>query len=191
MTHILHIDSSARVDGSVTRQLTHKVVGKFQGTSTYRDLGLALPQINDTWLAANWTAADERDSVQTDRLALSDALIAELQNADTIVIGVPLYNFGVPASLKAWIDLICRNGQTFNYTPDGPKGRLTGKRAILVMASGGVPLNSEADFATGYMRQVLKFIGIEDVQIIAADQVAKNGGDAINAAHTQIAALAD
>ncbi|WP_299686290.1 NAD(P)H-dependent oxidoreductase [uncultured Tateyamaria sp.] len=187
---ILHIDSSARVAGSVTRDLTARIVAKLGGDVIRRDLKDALPQITEAWVGANFTPADERDDVQRDLLALSDRLVEELKAADTIVIGLPLYNFGVPAALKAWIDLIARAGVTFRYTENGPVGLLNGKRAILAVSTGGVPVGSDVDFATAYMRQVLGFVGITDVELVAADQVVANGASAIAAAHTAIDRLA-
>ena len=165
---VLHIDSSARTTGSVTRDLSAEIVGKIGGDVIRRDLKDALPQITEAWVGANFTPADQRDDLQRDTLALSDTLVKELQDADTIVIGVPIYNFGVPAALKAWIDLVARAGVTFKYSETGPVGLLEGKRAVLAIASGGTGVDSEIDFATGYMRHILGFIGIHDVEVIAA-----------------------
>ncbi|WP_415921756.1 FMN-dependent NADH-azoreductase [Tateyamaria sp. SN6-1] len=187
---ILHIDSSARTEGSVTRDLTAQIVTKLGGDVIRRDLKDALPQITENWVGANFTPADDRDDVQRDTLALSDTLIAELKAADTIVIGLPLYNFGVPASLKAWIDLVARAGVTFKYGENGPVGLLEGKRAVLAVSTGGVPVGSDYDFATGYMRHVLGFIGITDVEMVAADRVVVNGEAAVNAAKAEIEKLA-
>ena len=93
-----------------------------------------------------------------------------MQAADTLVITCPIYNFGVSSALKAWIDQICRAGQTFNYTESGPVGLLSGKRAYIIVTSGGVPVGSAVDFASPHLTQVLRFIGIEAIQVIAADQ---------------------
>ena len=187
---LLHIDSSARTEGSVTRDLTAQIVAKIGGDVIRRDLRDALPQINEAWVGANFTPADRRDDVQRDTLALSDTLVAELKAADTIVIGLPLYNFGVPAALKAWIDLVARAGVTFKYGENGPEGLLTGKRAILAVSTGGVPVGSAYDFATAYMRHVLGFIGITEVEMVAAERVVANGDAAIAAAQAEIDALA-
>lgn len=186
----LHIDSSARTQGSVTRDLSAQIVAKFAGPVIRRDLRHALPQISEDWVTANFTPSEERDAAQLDTLALSDQLVAELKAADTIVIGVPVYNFGVPAALKAWVDLVARARLTFEYTENGPVGLLTGKRVILAVATGGMPVGSPADFATSYMRQVLGFIGLTDVQIIAADQVSVHGDAARTKAMDDIAKLA-
>jgi FMN-dependent NADH-azoreductase len=100
-------------------------------------------------------------------------------DADVLVIGVPVYNFGIPASLKAWVDMIARARLTFRYTESGPVGLLRGKRAVLVVASGGTAVGSEIDFATDYLRHVLGFLGIDDVEIIAANRVMPRGEDEV------------
>lgn len=187
---ILHIDSSARREGSVTRALTAEVAERLGGRVIRRDLATPLPQIDEAWVTANFTPADARNPAQRQTLALSDDLVAELKDADTIIIGVPLYNFGIPASLKAWIDLVARAGVTFRYTDAGPQGLLEGKRVVLVLASGGVPIGSEADFASGHLRQVLSFLGLTDVEIIAADRTAIDSEAAVATAQAQVAALA-
>lgn len=187
---VLHIDSSARFEGSVTRDLTRDILAQIGGTVIRRDLADALPQINPAWLGANGTEADKRDAAQQEQLALSDTLIDEVQRADTLVIGVPLYNFTIPASLKAWIDQIYRAGRTFQYGPAGSTGLLNGKRAILAIATGGVPIDSPADFATPYLRFALGFIGITDVTVVAAPELMSNGDAALQAAQAQIKALA-
>ncbi|MCV6584749.1 MAG: NAD(P)H-dependent oxidoreductase [Marinibacterium sp.] len=187
---VLHIDASARADGSVSRQLSAAVVDRLgAGRVIRRDLANAIPQITETWVGANFTPADARDALQRDTLALSDALVDELQQADTVVIGAPMYNFGIPASLKAWIDQIARAGLTFKYTDTGPVGLLDGKRAIVVIATGGVPVGAPVDFVSPYLRHVLGFVGITDVQIISADQLNADADSALSAAQDSIAAL--
>ena len=187
---ILQIDTSARVQGSTSRQLSARIAAKLGGKITRRDLNEGLPQIDETWIAANFTPADQRTEAQTAALALSDSLIAEIMEADVLVIGVPVYNFGVPAALKAWIDQIARTGVTFKYAETGPKGLLSGKRAILAVASGGTSVGSEIDFATGYMRHILGFIGITDVEIIAADALMVDADAALAKANAAIDSLA-
>lgn len=187
---ILHIDASARRTGSVTRALTEQIVSRLGGTVVRRDLADPLPQLDEAWLGANWTPETDRSAEQTEALALSDTLIEEVLAADTLVIGAPVYNFAVPAALKAWIDQVCRAGRTFRYTEAGPEGLLTGKRAIIVMASGGTKIGSEIDFASGYLRHVLGFIGITDVAFITADQLMAESDKAIDDAQDQIARLA-
>lgn len=188
---ILHIDASARRTGSATRDLSDRIV-KHLGAAHIirRDLATPLPLLTEDWINANFTPADQRDPVQRDQLSLSDELVQELQKADTIVIGLPIYNFSVPAAFKAWIDLVARAGLTFAYSETGPKGLLEGKRAVLAIASGGTAVGSEIDFATNYARHVLGFIGIHDVEVIAADQMALDAETALKSAHKAVSELA-
>ncbi len=188
---LLRIDSSARRSGSVSRDLLDRIVARFgDGTQVIaRDLADGIPQITEAWVNANFTQADARSAEQAAELALSDTLVAELKAADTILIGLPIYNFGVPAALKAWVDQVARAGLTFRYTESGPKGLLTGKRAVIAVASGGTEAGSEIDFATGYMRHVLGFIGITDVVFVAADRLMLDAETAMQSAGAQVAAL--
>jgi len=189
--HILRIDASARRTGSVSRDLADRVIARLgDATVTNRDLATPLPLIDEAWVSANFTPADQRTAEHQATLALSDDLIAEIRAADTIVIGLPIYNFGVPAALKAWIDMVARAGVTFQYTETGPKGLLEGKRAIVAVASGGTEAGSDIDFATGYIRHVLGFIGITDVDFVTADRLMIDAEGTIAKAHGQIAALA-
>jgi FMN-dependent NADH-azoreductase len=186
----LNIQASARHDGSVTRQLSDKILTEIAADQTItRDLATGLPLLGATWLAANFTLADDRTDVQRETLALSDSLITEIKQADTIVIGSPVYNFSVPAVLKAWIDQIARVGVTFKYTPDGPVGLLSGKRAIIVIASGGTSVGSDIDYASGYLKHIMGFIGITDVTIIAADALGNDANAKIAAANDAIKQL--
>ena len=188
MTTLLRIDASARKTGSVTRKLTDRITDRLNPDRVItRDLGTALPQIDETWVTANFTPPESRDAAQSKALVLSDSLVAELQAAETIVIGLPVYNFSVPAALKAWIDLIARAGVTFRYTADGPKGLLTGKRAIIAIASGGTEFGSDIDFASGYLRHMLGFVGITDITFIRADRAGNEG--ILEAANNAVDAL--
>lgn len=187
---ILQIDASARTTGSTSRQLTASIVETLGGEVIRRDLTTPIPQIDETWVNANFTPADQRSDAQKKALALSDALVAEIKAADVIVIGVPVYNFGVPAALKAWIDQIARAGLTFQYTENGPEGLLEGKRAVIALATGGTEVGSDIDFASGYMRHIMGFIGITDVEIVAADRLMADAEKAMADATAQIAALA-
>lgn len=187
---ILRIDASARRHGSVSRQLTDDIIAQLAPAQvTTRDLSDGIDLIDEAWVEANFTAADARCPAQAAVLAGSDKLVAELQAADTLVIGLPVYNFSVPTALKAWVDQVARAGVTFRYTPDGPKGLLTGKRAIVAIASGGTRLDSDIDFAGRYLRHVLGFIGITDVDFIRADAMMTDSG-ALSRAKAQVAALA-
>ena len=194
MTHILRIDASARTHGSTTRELADQLEARLveQGYGalvTRRDLGLNPPPLlNEAWVGANFTDAAERSDEQKALLAASEELIGEIEAADTIIITAPIYNFSIPASLKAWIDQVARARRTFRYTEAGPEGLLKGKRAYIVFASGGVPLGSEVDFASAYLRHILGFVGISDVEFIAADGHQKDRGAMARAA-TAIGAL--
>ncbi|MGB0901787.1 FMN-dependent NADH-azoreductase [Halocynthiibacter sp.] len=191
MTHILHIDASARTEGSVSRDLTARITAHFTGAEiTYRDLNNSLPHVTGDWVGATFTPADARTDAQKDTLALSDTLVDELEAADVIVIGVPIYNFSVPASLKAWIDLISRVGRTFQYTEKGPQGLIANKRAILAVASGGTQVGSDIDFAVPYLTHVLGFIGVTNVEVIAADALAQDAETKLKSAHSAISAIA-
>ncbi len=143
--------------------------------------------VDAAWVDANFTPPEQRNEEQKAALAESDALVSELKAADVLVIGVPIYNFGIPAALKAWVDMVARARLTFRYTENGPVGLLQGKRAYLAVASGGTAVGSEIDFATGYLRHVLGFLGIDDVQIVAADRLMARGEEeAMREAHAQV-----
>ncbi|MGC9420182.1 MAG: FMN-dependent NADH-azoreductase [Rhodovulum sp.] len=189
---ILRIDSSARLEGSVSRELTDRIVAHLADADSRivtRDLSGGLPLLNAAWIGANFTPETDRTEAQRAELALSDELIAELQAADTVVIGLPVYNFGLPAALKAWVDLVARAGVTFRYTKAGPEGLLSGKRVIVALASGGTGMGSEIDFATPYLRHVLGFLGITDVTFVGADRLALDAEGALAAAHRAVDAL--
>ncbi len=194
MTNILRIESSIKGGASVTRKLTDKLVEKLSGASTGAIIternAQGIPLIDGSWVGAAYTPAADRNADQNAALALSDTLISELRAADVIVIGMPIYNFGVTGPLKAWIDQICRVGETFQYTETGPKGLLSDTKVYVAYASGGVPMGSGYDFASTYLRQVLGFIGITDVQFVAAEGVAANEAAAIARAEDQIEKLA-
>jgi FMN-dependent NADH-azoreductase len=170
MTSILNVQASASLESSVTRMLAKAAVTHLAADNVVtRNLSDCIKLLDSDWLTANSTPAAERTDAQKNALALSDTLIAEINDADTLVIGLPIYNFGVPAALKAWIDQIARVGITFSYSENGPVGLLKNKRAIILLASGGTKMGSDIDFASEYMKHILGFIGITDVTIIAAD----------------------
>lgn len=192
---ILRIDTSVRTSDSVTRELTNRFIETIsRGTDTAilrHDLAKGLPLIDETWVGANFTPAEDRTDEQKQVLRLSDDLIADLEAADIIAIGLPIYNFSVPAAMKAWVDLVARARVTFRYTENGPEGLLKNKKAYLFVASGGTGVGSEIDFATSYMRHALAFIGITDVTIVAADQMALDAGASLAKANDALAAAAE
>ncbi len=191
---VLRIDGSARKEGSITRQLTDDYLAKLSAAGEVasivtRDTSEGIDFVSEAWMGANFTDDADRTDEQKAVLAKSDEMVAELEEADLIVIGVPIYNFGVPASLKAWVDMIARARKTFKYTENGPVGLLEGKRAVLVVASGGTEAGSDIDFATGYMKHIMGFIGIHDVDVVAADRLMVDAEASIAGANSQIADL--
>ncbi|MEM9395749.1 MAG: NAD(P)H-dependent oxidoreductase [Pseudomonadota bacterium] len=191
MTTVLRIDSSPRKGHSVSRDLGDKIVARLGAENvTNRDISGGLPAVGEAWIGANFTPAADRSDTQRSELSLSDELVAELQAADVIVISLPIWNFGIPSTLKAWVDQVARAGVTFSYTAEGPKGLLEGKRAVLAIASGGTEVGSEIDFATDYMKHVLGFIGIHDVEVVAADRMMVDADASMAKANAAIDAIA-
>lgn len=189
MPTLLHLDASP-LHTSVSRELGREFVATWKaahpnGAVIYRDLAAATPApIDQSWIGAAYTPAGQRTSDQDAVLATSEALIQELETADEIVIGVPMHNFSIPASLKLWIDQVVRAGRTFSYSADGPKGLLPGKKATLLVASGGVySAESPAaamNFVEPYLKAILGFIGIADVRTVTVDGVAKMMSGAVD-----------
>ena len=180
MSTLLHIDSSARSGGSISRQLTASYATQWQaknpgGKIVHRDLAAdTLPHLSESLLGAYFTPADARNAEQAELIKQSDALVDELLAADTIVIGVPMYNFAPPSTLKAWIDHVFRAGRTFKYTETGPVGLVNGKKAVIILSRGGKysegPMEA-LDFQGKYLKSALGFIGITDVELVIAEGV--------------------
>ncbi|RJK98861.1 FMN-dependent NADH-azoreductase [Paracoccus aestuarii] len=175
--NILHLDSAITEDASVSRQLTAQIVDRLRdanpgATVTRRDLNEGVPAIDSTWFRAVRVGTDSPTAEEQDRIRTSDTLLAEVQAADTLVIGLPVYNFSLPATLKNWLDQIARAGVSFRYTAEGPEGLLTGKRAIVAYTAAGTPMGSDLDHASGYLRHMLGFLGITDVTFVPADGLA-------------------
>jgi FMN-dependent NADH-azoreductase len=146
--------------------------------------------VSTSSLAAIGTPAGERteEQAQNETSQLADTLIKELQDADIIIIGAPVYNFGPPASLKAWVDLVARAGTTFRYGENGPEGLLKDKKAYIIAVSGGTPIGGDIDFMSGWLKFFLGFIGISDVEMIVADGIFGQGGEQkIEAANQAVA----
>jgi len=191
---ILKISSSGRIEGSTSRALSRDLISALKDRYgdidvVDRDLATGVPVVDEAWIEANFTPEESRTEQHRKALAYSDTLVAELQNADVLVIGVSMYNFSITATLKAWIDMIARAHLTFRYTENGPQGLLSGKKAYLVVATGGVPVGSPMDFATPYLRHALAFVGITDVEIVAADRLNSDAEESLNKARAQIANL--
>lgn len=180
--NILQVNSSARVfendQGSHSTRLANELSARLladnaSATLTVRDLARQPhPVLDEAALGALFTPAEARSSEQAARVALDDVLIAEIQAADAVVIGVPMYNFGVTAQLKNWIDAIARARVTFQYTEKGPVGLLTGKTVYAVLSRGGVHRDTERDSQVPYLKSVLGFLGMTDVRFIYAEGLA-------------------
>jgi len=173
---VLQVNSSSRFEGSISRQVVGLVAEELfardlKNTLIDRDLTTGVDFISEAWIGANFTPENERSAVQDEVLSFSNELVDEVFAAQHIVIGAPMYNFAIPAMLKAWFDQIARAKLTFEYTDTGPRGLVEGKKAYVVIASGGVTVGSEYDFSSNYLKQVLGFIGITDVTIIDANQI--------------------
>jgi len=175
---ILQVNSSARTDGSQSTRLATSITQGLlaahpDASLVVRDLARTPhPGLDEAALGALFTPAEQRSSAQAARVAQDDALIAELQQADTIVIGVPMYNFGVPAQLKNWIDAVSRVRVTFQYTDQGPVGLLTGKRVVFALTRGGMYRNTPKDSQVPYLTTVFAFLGMSDVHFIYAEGLA-------------------
>ena len=191
---ILEVSAGARSEGSISRQLTADLIAALETRdgnteTTRRDIAAGLPFVDEGWVAANFTPEEERTPLHRQTLAESDALVAELRAADILVIGAPIYNFSVPATFKAWIDMIARARLTFEYTENGPKGLLENKKAYVIVPSGGVPVGSPMDFATPYIRHALSFVGITDIEFIGAQGAHRGNPHALDSARARIAEL--
>jgi FMN-dependent NADH-azoreductase len=195
--NILSLVASGRA-ASVSSSLARELVAHLQSvhadaTVVSHDLAQdPLPVVNDDWVGGAFAPPAARTPQQAEELKLSDRLVDELLAADAIVIGTPLYNFSIPAALKAWIDQIVRAGRTFTYHGPGQFSPLVpaGKKVYVVVTSGGVPVGSPYDAATGYLKLVFGFVGLTDVTVIAADQLQTVGEGQIAKAKAEIAALA-
>jgi FMN-dependent NADH-azoreductase len=176
--NILQVNSSARVDGSHSTRLANTLVerlraGRSDNTLTVRDLARTpQPALDEAALGALFTPAEQRTPEQAARVALDDALIAEIQAADVVVLGVPMYNFGVSTQLKNWIDAIARAKVTFAYTEKGPVGLLTNKKVYVVLTRGGLYRNTPADTQVPYLKTLFNFLGMTDVQFVYAEGLA-------------------
>jgi len=176
--NILQINSSPRRDASQSTRLADRIVQRLRDTDpevllTVRDLGQQPhPALDEAALGALFTPADQRTPEQNARVALDDALIAEIETADVVVLGVPMYNFGVPAALKNWIDAISRAGATFRYTEKGPEGLLKGKKVYVALTRGGKYRNTPSDSQVPYLKTIFAFLGLTDVHFVYAEGLA-------------------
>jgi FMN-dependent NADH-azoreductase len=188
MPILLHIDSSPLYGQSVSRELNAAFVAQWKashpdGRVVDRDLNsTAMPPVTAEWVGAVYTPEEARTSQQNELLSLSDSLIAELEQADEYVFGVPMHNFGVPSVLKLWIDQIARVGRTFSYANGAPKGLMVGKKATFIIATGGIyqaqTEMASYNFVEPYLRSVFGFLGVTDAAFLTA-----GGTSALNQGH--------
>jgi FMN-dependent NADH-azoreductase len=175
MANVLVIESSARQQGSVSRQLTAQFIANWSSANPadqikVRDLAVdQVPHLDANLLGGWMTPAEQQSDAEQAALALSNLLTDELLTADVLVLAAPMYNFAIPSTLKAWLDHVLRAGVTFKYTETGPQGLLSGKRAFVLTARGGIYAGSAQDHQEPYLRQALAFVGIHDVSFIHAE----------------------
>ena len=187
---IYQIDSSARKEGSTSRALAKKLLDKIKSPEDeiiYRDLNEEMVFVSG--LTESGMNIEKKDQTDHHRkmFELSDQLVKELKESDIIIISAPIYNYGPPATLKAWSDLAARVGETFKFKPNGRReGLLKNKKAYLVITSGGTKLNSKEDFLTPWLKFILNFFGIEEIKTINADQMALDYEKSIKEAEEQI-----
>jgi FMN-dependent NADH-azoreductase len=179
MTTLLQIKASISHDQGLSSQLANNFVVAYRESHPdarvlVREVASAepVPHLNGERFGAFIAKPEERTDAQHSVVAYSDALIDELKRADIVVIGLPMYNFGVPSQLKAYFDHIARAGVTFKYTAAGPVGLLTGKKVYVFAARGGLYAGTALDTQTGYVRDFLAFLGMQDVQFVYAEGLA-------------------
>ena len=187
MTNVLQVDASMRTEGSISRSLADKLITQLNADAlTRRDLANGTSIIDQEWINANFTDPADRTEQQKQTLLTSDDYVNELKAADVLVIATPIYNFHVPAALKAWVDLVARARETFRYTETGPVGLLKNKKAYIIVTSGGTALQSEYDFVTAWLTHILSFIGIDDVTYVDASALMMNEDEAVSRATSAI-----
>ncbi|MGN8276585.1 FMN-dependent NADH-azoreductase [Pseudomonas sp. SMN5] len=199
MSRVLIIESSARQQDSVSRQLTQTFISQWKAAHpadeiSVRDLAINPVPHLDAHLLGGWMKpAEQRSDTENASLERSNELTDELLAADVLVMAAPMYNFAIPSTLKAWLDHVLRAGVTFKYTPTGPQGLLSGKRAFVLTARGGIHAGGSTDHQEPYLRQVMAFIGIHDVTFIHAEGM-NLGGDfqekGINQANAKLSQVA-
>ena len=184
------IDSSARKVGSTSRALAKKLLDRIKKKDDeiiYRDLDDEMVFVSGLTESGMKIEEKDRNEHHKKMFELSDKLVSELKESDIIIISAPIYNYGPPATLKAWADLAARIGETFKFKPNGRReGLLRNKKAYLVITSGGTKLNSNEDFLTPWLKFILNFFGIEKVDVISADQMALDYDKSIKDAEEQI-----
>ena len=189
MNKILFYKTSPKNEGSISTELGEYLVNRLskEGNTNVSKRQLdQIPFINQKIINGLYINDNEKTLEQLEALKISDAIVKDVHENDTIIISTPIYNFAAPAVLKAWADLVARLNKTFQYTDNGPVGLLKNKKAYIVVSSGGTKIGSEIDFFTPWMRFFLNFIGIKDVTFISADQLMSDDGSKIIQAKSQI-----
>jgi len=189
MNKILFYKTSPKNEGSISTELGEYLVNRLskEGNTNVSKRQLdQIPFINQKIINGLYINDNEKTLEQLEALKISDAIVKDVHENDTIIISTPIYNFAAPAVLKAWADLVARLNKTFQYTDNGPVGLLKNKKAYIVVSSGGTKIGSEIDFFTPWMKFFLNFIGIKDVTFISADQLMSDDGSKIIQAKSQI-----
>lgn len=195
MKKLLHIDTSANLDNSNSRQLTQLFIEGWkasnpEGQVISRDLvKQEIPHLNGTTIAAFYSAPEEHTEEMKAGAQLSQELVDELKSADEIVVGVPMYNFGIPSTLKSYIDHIARAGLTFQYTAEGPKGMIEGKTLTFINTRGGIYEGTPMDHQAPYLKTFFEFLGFTDIRFVNAEGMAMNAEEGLAKAKTEVKEL--
>lgn len=195
--NILSVSASVQGENSTSRMLANEFLQAVQSKEQVANLVERDVSKNDIafitgeHVGAFYTPADDRTNQQNSLITQSQTLVGELKDANALIVATPMYNFGVPASLKAWIDMICRVGETFRYTENGPEGLLNIDTMYLFVSTGGAPIGSPVDFVVPYLKQVAAFVGVKHVEVIAADATNANREAALAKARAKISELAE
>lgn len=197
MKTLLHVKSSVFGDKGQSTQLADRLIKRWltenpQGRVVVRDLvAEPIPHFDMQAIAALSTEAEQRTLDQQAIVALSNRLVAEVQEADTLVIAAPMYNFAVPSQLKAWFDQVAKNGVTFRYTEQGPEGLLEDRPVYVLATRGGQYRDAGLDFQIPWVKQILGFMGLKQVEVVYAEGLnMASADDAIDQAHSELDALA-
>ncbi|MBQ0733146.1 FMN-dependent NADH-azoreductase [Aquimarina celericrescens] len=192
MKTLLRIDSSPRKKSSLSRQLADVLQEKLETevgyTSTHRDVYYdeLIKLGNEDSISAYFTPEEQQSTAQKEAVKASNILSAEFASADAFIFAVPMYNFSITAGLKAYIDLIARSGISFTYSENGPEGLLKGKKAYVIITTGGTKLGTDVDYVSGYMTTFLNFVGITDIEFINSDQIMTDAKKILNQVKTEI-----
>jgi len=183
MMKVWHIDSSSRDEQSHSRRITQQFIDSLSKKTAVEsnplNVAAGLPFLTDAMIGSYFMPNEQRTAEQKSVISVSNDIVTSAKGADVWVIGVPIYNFSMPASFKAFIDLLCRAKETFTYTETGPVGLLENKQVFVVVASGGTEIGSDVDFLTPWLKHCLGFIGVENVHFIHADKYSQEKEEAI------------